>query len=303
VPAAPRTANHRRFRRCAASWPAFPAIVAVAAVVAFGAASAAQAKTTLKFDETFDTPARLGSFADIYGDRFDSYDGAHDTSGHGSYDSGRTLSVHDGVLDIWLHSTRQSGRWKHWVAAILPKWGCPDGSANSWTGDDGRRVCHDFRYGRVQITSAVDRHYSPTGYKTAWLLWPASNRWADGEIDYPESCRDLTGPFCHAVHSTGNPRIQDFNTVAADLTGPRLGHGRAVVMHTAEMTWRRDRVTFTLDGRRVGETRRSRNLTIPRDPMHYVLQTETQTGGEPAPPNRAEGHIRVDRLRIWAYGS
>jgi len=295
------TATSLPARHRTAGWLAFLSVVALAVVVVLCMAGVAQAsKTTLQFDETFDTPARLGSFADVYGDRFDTYDGWHDTSGHGSYDTARTLSVHDGVLDIWLHSTRHGRRWKHWVAAILPKWECPDGSPNSWTGDDGRRTCHDFRYGRVQITFAVDRRYTPTGYKTAWLLWPASNRWSDGEIDYPESCRDLTGPFCHAVHSTGNPRIQDFNTVAADLTGPRHRHGRAVVMHTAAMTWRRDRVTFTLDGRRVGETRRSHSLAIPRDPMHYVMQTETQTGGQPAPPSRAEGRILVDRLRVWA---
>lgn len=264
----------------------------------------AQAGTwTQQFTESFNTNASLGNFGSVYSTKFDNYDGYTDTSGHGTYSNANTLSVHDGVLDIWLHSSQVSGVWKHWVSAALPKWPCASGTPGRWVDSNGNGVCHSITYGAVGIVFSVDDATPLTRYKTAWLTWPDSNSWpGDGEIDLMESCSDLTGNMCVATH----PAQSDPNAVAITNTNVKytdnyVGHPTWGSYHEIWMQWYPDRVVYTLDGNVVATHYGEPGYPVPSNPMHFVLQNETQTGGASAPSNSTSGHIYVDSVEVWDY--
>ena len=80
----------------------------------------------------------------------------------------KTLSQHDGVLDVWLHTASGTPR----VAAVVPKINGP----SQGSGTLGGRFAICWR-----LPTVIPR------YKQAWLLWPDSETWPrDGEIDFPE---------------------------------------------------------------------------------------------------------------------
>lgn len=211
------------------------------------------------FLEDFTTDAPLGSFADVYGARWSGYEGGSDTSRAGRYSEARTVSVAGGVLDVHLRTEGGTPL----VAAPVPLVG------GRWGGQLHGRYSVRFRSDPVP------------GYKTAWLLWPDSDAWADGEIDFPEGALD--GTMAGFVHCPGDPSK---NCLSVD-TGATYA-----AWHTATVEWTASGVVFLLDGREVGRTR-----TSPTVPMHWVLQTETDGG---TPPASAAGHVQVDWVSIWA---
>jgi len=207
--------------------------------------------------EDFTTPAALGTFpGPAYAAHWDGYAGFTDTSGVGTYTPDRVVSVADGALDLNLHT--ENG--KALVAAPVPQ---VDGKWGGWT------------YGRYSVRFRAD---DVPGYKTAWLLWPDSDDWNDGEIDFPEG--DLDGSISGFVHQPGDPSS---NALAID-TGASYTD-----WHTATIEWLPDGVTFFLDGEQVGHTDVS-----PSTPMHLVLQTETS--GQP--PAEAAGHVQIDWITL-----
>ncbi|MEW1957323.1 glycoside hydrolase family 16 protein [Kineococcus sp. NPDC059986] len=209
--------------------------------------------------DDFTTYVPLGGFpGPAYAGRWTGYDGAHDTSGAGTYRPARVVSVDDGVLD--LHVRTEGGT--PLVAAPVP---LRDGQWGGWT------------YGRYSVRYRAD---AVPGYKTAWLLWPDSDDWSDGEVDFPEG--DLDGTVHGFVHRPGAP---EQNALAVD-TGVR-----ATDWHVATVEWRPEGVRFLLDGVLVGSTPVS-----PDRPMHLVLQTETSGG---TPPAGAAGHVQVDWVALY----
>ncbi len=210
------------------------------------------------FVEDFTRSAALGDFTDVYGDRWSGYEGLRDTSGAGLYSEARVVSVGGGVMD--LHLRTEDG--VPLVAAPLP---LVDGS---WGGQ---------LHGRFDVRFRAD---PVPGYKTAWLLWPDSDEWADGEVDFPEG--SLTGTIGAFDHCVSEPERTCF---AAD-TGATYDQ-----WHTASIEWTPGRVTFTLDGVVVGVSDQA-----PSTPLHWVLQTETDGG---APPPTAAGHVEVDWVAVY----
>lgn len=210
------------------------------------------------FVEDFTTDAPLGSFEDAYEGRWATYEGARDTSGAGLYAESRVLSVQDGLLDAHLRT--EDGQAL--VAAPVP---LVDGS---WGGQ---------LHGRYSVRFRAD---PVPGYKTAWLLWPDSERWVDGEVDFPEG--PLTGTISAFDHCVGAPTKNCFTRD----TGVTYGD-----WHTATIEWTPGRVAFVLDGRLVGTSPQA-----PSTPMHWVLQTETDHG---PPPAAAQGHVQVDWVAVY----
>jgi beta-glucanase (GH16 family) len=207
--------------------------------------------------DDFTTPTALGTFpGPAYSSRWGGYDGFTDTSGVGTYTPDRVVSVSDGVMDLHLHT--EDG--KALTAAPVPQ---VDGRWGGWT------------YGRYSVRFRAD---AVAGYKTAWLLWPDSDDWNDGEIDFPEG--DLDGSISAFVHQPGAPSS---NALAVD-TGAAFTD-----WHTATTEWLPDGVTFFLDGEQVGHTHVS-----PSTPMHLVLQTETS--GQPSAA--AAGHVQIDWITL-----
>src|SRR5436305_14685004 len=79
------------------------------------------------------------------------------------------------------------------------------------------------------------------GYYAAWLLWPDSGSWNQGEIDFPEG--GLGGTINAFVHQPGP---QPFINAFANNTGVMFASGG---WHTATTEWTKAGVTFYLDGR------------------------------------------------------
>lgn len=221
------------------------------------------------FSDGFSTPVARGNFLrSPYAPSYLAYTG-RDTSGHGIYDPNRVLSVHDGVLDYYLHTEAGAPR----VAALVP---LPGGR---WGGQ---------RYGTYTVRFRAD---ALPNYKVAFLLWPDSNNWSQGEIDFPEG--PLNGTFYAASLRTGTPATR----AGAHFDGVTAGASFAA-WHTATTVWAPGRVTWYLDGRPIGSTA----VATPTSPMHMVLQVETMDAGAPAPAPSVAGHVYVDGVTISSIG-
>jgi len=215
----------------------------------------------LIFREDFAANAASGRFLSSYPD-FGAYPwGWLDSSRRGHYDP-NILTVSGGMLNIHLFTSSDG---IHHVAAPYPK---PPGA-------------RDQLYGRYSVRFRAD---PVDGYKTAWLLWPQSGVWSDGEIDFPEG--DLTGTFSAFMHYVGAPAEQDY-------FGTGTGYA---AWHVATTEWSPNRVAFYLDGKLIGASTRH----VPATPMHFVLQTETELGSAPI-PSAAAGNVQVDWVSVWCY--
>jgi hypothetical protein len=217
------------------------------------------------FRDDFTTDVPLGSFPSAVSSRWWAYPSPwRDTSHNGTYAPQQVLSVHDGVLDIYLHT--ENG--VHLVSAPVPI-----------LQPGPKRYGSGLLYGRYTVCFKAD---PVVGYKTAWLLWPDSGNWpTDGEIDFPEG--QLSATITAALHHQGgkSPIDQDLFQTTATYTS----------WHVATIEWTAKTCRFYLDGAVIG-TSRSR---IPQTPMHWVIQTETDTTGV-VPSDSASGHVLLD----WA---
>lgn len=238
-----------------------------------------------QFAEDFTTPESVGSFSDCvtglgvmndycsgligtpYFSRWFAYpDGWTGTPSSGTYDPSRSVSVHDGLLDYYLHTTTDGGTEYHVIDAMVPKIeGAVDGGG--------------LLYGRYIVRARWDPLSS---YHISFLLWPDSDIWpADGEIDFPEAnmgSDDVSAFMHHQGGSTAGD--QDAYEVATDP-------GQ---WHVYEIDWLPGSVSFFLDGQLVGRS----TTDIPDTPMHWVLQTNTSSALVPG--DTETGHLQVD----WA---
>lgn len=213
----------------------------------------------LQMTESFGTPAPPGQFSSVYGGSFDVYqDGWKDTSKNGTYYPSRVVSVHDGTMDYYVHT--ENGI--HMVAAVLPK--LPTGYGQT--------------YGRYAVRFHND---DIPGYKSAWLLWPNSERWPDdGEIDFPEANLTTASTIWAFMHYASPSGGQDAFGSSTPMSGG---------WHTAVTEWAPGSVTFALDGVVLGTS----TTKVPTSAMHWVLQTETNLDGV-LPSDSVSGHVLVD---------
>jgi len=212
------------------------------------------------FHDDFNRDVPEGSFpGSVYGPKWSAYDdGWSDTSGKGVYMPSKVVSVADGVLTKRLRS--ENGRAM--VAALLPKVAAPQ------------------TYGRYTVRFRAD---SVAGYKTAWLLWPDSEKWPkDGEIDFPEG--ELDGKIFGFMHYANADGGQDWFLSSKTYND----------WHTATIEWLPGKVSFILDDEVVGVSTRQ----VPSRPMHWVLQTETGETGAP-PTASATGDVQIDWVSLY----
>ena len=221
---------------------------------------------TLIFHDTFDQPVASGDFPAVVRDRWDAYPSPwRDTSGRGMY-APEIVSMHDSMMDIHLRTVDGVAQ----VAAPMPVLPVGDGK-------------HQL-YGRYEVRFRAD---ALPGFKTAWLLWPASGVWPrDGEIDFPEGALD--GSFSAFLHHQGAADGGDQAIFPADATYDRW--------HTAVIEWGPGVCEFLLDGRSIGRS----TVRVPNTPMRWVLQTETALRG-PGPAPDVEGHVLVDWVTVWSH--
>jgi hypothetical protein len=148
------------------------------------------------------------------------------------------------------------------------------GFADAPNGCDSKRHTHtaaqvpniaDWKFGEAWMRVKAD--LSP-GYATATLMWPGSDVWNDGEIDWAEDNHDgADGPWrafnhCPGAHPENN---------CASGTGP----ADMTTFHTVHLKWDATHVTVDWDGVQimddVGHS--------PQVVMHAVLQDEGCSDG------------------------
>ena len=189
--------------------------------------------------------------------------GAKDTSGRGTYNTMKTTSQHNGLLDVWIHTENGT----RYVAAMRPR----------------------IEERRAMRVSVCMRAEVIPGYKVVYMLWPTTGQGnSNGEIDYPEAKLNLTSTANAFMHYDPEPQSGKFQDwYDADVSLQRW--------HTYTMKWHagRDYVTFHVDGRRIG---RSEGPKVPDGPMIYIMQHETWPQG--SLPGHASGHILVDWITI-----
>jgi hypothetical protein len=213
------------------------------------------------FADDFTTNAPAGTFGTTYGNKFSTYHGFADSHNAGTYNRD-ILSVNNGLLDMHLRKD-SSGRPQ--VSAPAPIVTTP------WAGQT---------YGKFTVRFKSE---ALSGYKTAWLLWPDSNNWDEGEIDFPEG--GLNSKIWGFNHCVGNP-MQNCSWADTQAT--------FTDWHTASIEWTPTRVTFILDGKVVGNDTKN----IPHTPMHWILQTETSSA---TPTITRDGHLTIDWVTVYTY--
>jgi hypothetical protein len=136
------------------------------------------------FVEDFDTTAASnGPFAKAYADSWQPY---ADGTG-GEYYSGSQISAHDGYMDVALDGS-------HGAAGTF---GTPD---DAWSHVGGKFTIRA-------------RAVGGTGNGVAVMLWPSSNVWADGEIDYPEgNFEDTAHVYQHSMTPGQEATAQSYTT-------------------------------------------------------------------------------------------
>jgi beta-glucanase (GH16 family) len=212
------------------------------------------------FTDDFTTDVARGGFPGPYASKWTQYHGFYDTFKTGYYDKG-AISTAGGAMDLFLRT--ENG--KAIAAAPVPI------VTKAWEGQT---------YGRFTVRFRSD---SMPGYKTAWLLWPDTNNWNEGEIDFPEGGLDST--MMGFNHCVGAPSK---NCSWWD-TKKKFSDG----WHTATIEWAPNKLTFILDG--ISSTT---TTSVPATPMHWVLQTETN--GK-LPPTTTAGHLQIDWVSVYTY--
>ncbi len=250
------------------------------------------------FTDDFTTNVTVPNFFSVYGNRWRSYgDGVSDTSGNGRRYDTQVLSVTNGILNIYIHTALVNGTYVHMVGSpvqVLSPWDPNCKTVNGtgcWPGQ---------LYGRYSIRMRADLL---SNYKTAFLLWPQSQNWSyDGEIDFPESLHDLTGPINAAVWwEYGNYADDDQNWWTV------TGSGFYNNWHTYTIDWTPNAIVYYIDGDVVENfsgsiaTWSDGRSKIPNTPMYWVLQTETQLTPIVNPANNIAGNVQVDWAAAYSY--
>jgi chitodextrinase len=273
-------------------------VTPVAATTGVPASPTPQAWAPL-FDEDFTTAAALGQFpGTFYAARgWQAYrPPADDTSGWGLFDPSRNISVANGMLTSHVYTTTnidpRTGKRERLSATPYVKLPTNRGGGQTWGQLYGR---YSVRMRAVSPTGAAT---GGPGWKVAFLLWPVSNSWSQGEIDFPEGELDSTSlGFSHCV---GNPA----SNCARVSTGTNFAD-----WHWYTIEWTPGKVHFFIDGRDLGGTTSS----VPNTEMFYALQSETwlkqdanltsqpYTGKYVEPPADSNWNVQIDRVVIQDY--
>jgi hypothetical protein len=227
------------------------------------------ARWKLVTEETWDTHIKQGQWAkSVYAKRYPTYEGFVDTSNHGTYHNDN-LSVSNGVLDVHVRTVNG----KHQVAAITL-------GPNGYKGQT---------YGRYALRIKAD--VIPR-YKIAPLLWPASNKWDDGEIDFPEvDAFTATAHVKAKLYMPHDPKVTSWS--GWDNVGSVMCDDQ---WHDAVIEWTPEGVDFYWDNQHIGRA----SGPAPKVPMRWTLQIETQICKD-MPDNATEGHVYIGKASIWSY--
>lgn len=187
-------------------------------------------------------------------------------SGHrgGQYRFQENVSVHDGMLDVNVRSIDGRNTGAAWI----------------WLHPDPVFKNYGFTYGAVEQRVKVVGNIP--GYGVANLLWPDSEDWGDGEIDFPEAGFDEEPK---AYHHCLAPRPADNCSIFE--TGASWSE-----WHVYRIEWRPTGTSYYIDGRLIGTNTDS----TPRTSHHWVTQIARDTAGHK--DSKLQGNYLVDWVRF-----
>jgi hypothetical protein len=186
------------------------------------------------------------------------------TNGAPGYEPSVVQSVHNGVLDWYLHNYN----------------GTPV-SANPSPLPGGHQYQTYGRYSLCERIVPADSHRLDDFYQ-AILLWPQSDGdWQSAESDFPED--NLSGPRFEAFAHHGGSGAQDsFTTGNIDTTQ----------WHVYTQEWGPGFRNYYMDGTLIG---RSTNQ-VTASPERWQLQVEPSGSND-----GGSGHVFVGWVAIWGY--
>ena len=185
------------------------------------------------------------------------------TNGQPGYQPAQVLSVHDGVLDFWLHPVN-----------ALPS------GANPSPLPGGTRYQVYGRYSAcVRVVFGDASHLGD--YHDAWLLWPQSDSdWQSAESDFPETTLDQ--PEVDAFSHYGGAGAQEAFNAADDWTR----------WHVYTQEWGPGFRNYYVDGALIGTATHQVWSQLER------LQVQSEPSGSNA---GSDGHQYVDWVAVWAW--
>ncbi|WP_158623349.1 glycoside hydrolase family 16 protein [Corallococcus sp. CA053C] len=209
------------------------------------------------FDTAASTGTGTGSFTGTYASSWQPYDDA------GSYWPRALINAHDGMMDINLDGDR--------------------GAAGVF-GPPSRAWGH--LYGRYSIRFKA---VGAEGNGTAMMVWPASNYWPDGEIDFPEGPLD---GFFNIYHHPTPCDDDDGDPV------PHCGSSDSLTdiatfedWHVATTEWTPTSVKYYVDGTLV----KTVTHDIPTTNHRWTIQVA------PDSSNALPGHLLIDWVTSYTY--
>ena len=200
--------------------------------------------------ENFTTAAAAkGKFQKTYAKNWQPYP---DGTG-GMYFSGTQISGHDGVMDVLLDGKKGAA-------------GTFGTAQEAWTHVGGKFTV------RARATGG-------DGNGAAFMLWPNSNRWADGEIDYPEANFEQSPMVFQHSMTPG----QEVNATS-HWTGVSWR-----TWHTYSIEWiPKKSVTYLLDGKVIKTITKG----VPTTGHRYMFQVGNWG---------AKGHLYIDWFTTYDY--
>lgn len=239
---------------------ALAAVVLAAAIVAVpvGGASVAHADAPVgnigKFKQTFrqdfSTKASPnGQFAKTYANSWQPY-----PDGMGNmYWSSSQVSAHGGIFDISLDGS-------HGAAGTF---GTPTGA---W-GHVG---------GKFTVRAKAN---GGAGNGAAFILWPTSNNWSEGEIDFPEGNYDAAPAGYH--HSMVAGHEDESTWIPTNV--------KWADWHTYSLEWIPGKsAVYSVDGRVL----KTITKNVPTTPHRFMVQTGNWG---------AAGHLNIDWITMYSY--
>lgn len=185
--------------------------------------------TTAGFREDFTTPAAVGKVDSTYPQSWQPYP---DGTG-GRYYSDQIISVHDGYLDVALDGKR--------------------GAAGTFGTRDG---AWDHKGGTFTVRAKAT---GGDGNGAAFMLWPTSDVWSDGEIDFPEGNFDDAPSVFHHSMTPGDEADAEYIATGVDWRS----------WHTYSETWvARKSITYSVDGKVIGTITHD----VPTSEHRYMFQ-------------------------------
>ena len=247
---------HRRFTRTAIAAVLVTTAVVAAPLTDGGAAQAGVPVGNIgKFQQNYyeafsQAAAAKGPFAAKYANAWQPYP---DGMGEGKYWSGSQISAKSGSMDIALDG-------KHGAAGTFGT------KSGAWS----------FVGGKFSVRA---RATGGAANGAAFILWPTSNVWSEGEIDYPESNYDES-PMVHQ-HSMVAGREDTATSVSTRVSWRDW--------HTYSIEWIPGKsVRYLLDDRVIATVTRD----VPKTAHRYMFQT----GNWGAP-----GHLYIDWVTTYTY--